>query len=407
MKNYIFLNTTIANIGGAELYISHKCTHLKEQGYNVYVFSIEKGNIVINNLKEYEKYVLPELKVSLNLSNPLIRRKVLNAFKKLHLEGDTIIESNSIHFSSWGEYIAKEIGAYHICYILQEINKVTNKTRDFYKFKYEQHSLFSITSQSIADMMNDGHEYPGTFLAAVGCTADTVDYETRFEIKDWRNADYTIMSLGRLNKPYISDMLNSICAFSSEHKNKMVNLIIIGGYMSDDINKQLNVIQSDTSNLKVYNLGEMNPIPHKLFAIADVAVAVAGCAHVCYRQGLPVITVDANDCKGIGLFKHTTMNNMFRKEEPVVDIQDLLTEVLIEKKYGKHEVRAALMSKQIDYSTHDALLSIPSNLDYFDVSYKADSIMSIVAKTGILLLGYERFFKCLNLIYNMKKHFKK
>ena len=33
MKNYIFLNSTIANIGGAEVYISHKCDHLKTLGY--------------------------------------------------------------------------------------------------------------------------------------------------------------------------------------------------------------------------------------------------------------------------------------------------------------------------------------------------------------------------------------
>lgn len=404
MKNYIFLNTTIANIGGAELYISHKCDHLKELGYNVYVFTFERGNVVINNLKVYEKYVLPELKILFRRSNAMIRRKVLNVFRNLNLDGETIIESNIDNLNVWGEYIAKEIDAYHICYLLPENNTAREKERDFYRYKYEQHVLFGITPHSIKDMMKDGQDYPNSFLPAVGCTADTIDYDSQYEIKGWQDPDYTILTLGRLNKPYIPSMLNSVCDFACEHKDKMVNLLIIGGYMSSDIEKKLIKIQNAAHNLKIYNLGEMSPIPQSLFAIADVAIAVAGCAYVCHGQGLPVITVDANDYKGIGLFKQTTINNTFRREECIVEVKDLLADVLVYKTFTKHKTNVPYTSKQIDYSKHDELLSIPSNIKYFDVSHKADSIVALMVKIAILLLGYERYFK---MIDKFKRYVKK
>ena len=154
MKNYIFLNSTIANIGGAEVYISHKCDHLKTLGYKVFVFSFERGNVVLKNLKVYDAYVLPELKVMFRRSNAKIRRTVLEAFMSLHLEGDVIIESNIDNLNLWGEYIAKKIGAYHICFLLPEKNIMAAADVPFYEFKYKREQLYGIKGRLITDFFN-------------------------------------------------------------------------------------------------------------------------------------------------------------------------------------------------------------------------------------------------------------
>lgn len=397
MKNYIFLNTSIANIGGAELYISHKCSHLKNLGYNVYVFSFEHGNVVINNLKEYEKYILPELKVLFRRSNARMRRNVLDAFINLNLEGEIIIESNIDNLNPWGEFIAKEIGAYHICYLLPEKSIAREADHEFYRFKYNQHALFGITPRSVTDMMKDGHEYSDSFLPAVGCTSDTIDYQTQYEIEGWKTADYTIMALGRLNKAYIPNMLDSVCAFSRKQKHKSVNLIVIGGFMSASITNHLSKIHCLSPNLQVYYIGEMNPIPQNLFKISDVAIAVAGCAHICYRQGLPVITIDANDHKGIGVFKQFTTNTIFREDEPIVEVENLLYEVLVDKKYGKHTVDSFSSQQQIDYSKHDSLLEIPLGFEYYNVSSRPESFISLIVKLTIHVIGERRYYSFLNM----------
>ena len=397
MKNYIFLNTTIANIGGAEIYISNKCKHLEELGYNVMVISFEPGKIKLDNLKRFEPLIIPELKLLYRRSNEKVRKKILNVIKSQNLVGQTIIESNIDNLNIWGEYLAKEIGAYHICYLLPEKNHLEKNDYYFYKFKFQQKSLFGIKANTIADMMNDGLNYLETQLSAVGCTNIPISAIEMTELNQIKSADYTILSLGRLNKPYIISMLEGLSAFAKNNQNTKINILIVGGYSTSDVDRKVSEIKNQNRNLDIYECGELYPIPRQIFDISDVAIAVAGCASICNKQGLPTITIDRNDHKGIGIYKRTTDNTTFRTEEPLLNLEDLLYDILIKKTFIKQTPQDSA-SINLDYSKHDLLLSIPSKFEYYNVSHRAVSFLDWFIKITIIIVGFNAYNKFVSII---------
>jgi len=400
MKNYIFLNTTIANIGGAEVYISKKCEHLTNLGYNVIVVSFESGKILIDNLRPFEKYIIPNLKVPFRRSNKRIRKKILEIFKNMNLTGTIILESNTYDLNSWGEYIAKEINAYHICYLLPEINRLYKDDYGFYIFKYRHNCLFGITAHSISDLMADGKDYPNTELRAVGQMVGAVA-EKVLDNLHLKKADYTILSLGRLNKPYIPHMLDNIYYFSQEHKNKSINLLLVGGYSTKIIDEKILEIQSNSDNINIYRLGEFRPIPSQIFQISDVSIAVAGCANICHSQGLPNIVIDARDYKGIGIYKHSTDNTTYRTSEAPIKVSSLLEDVLEKKIYTKSQPMN-LTNSSTDYSKHDALLRIPNKIEYYNLSTTPDSFLALLVKLLIYVIGSNKYYKILSIVRKYK-----
>ena len=61
MKKYVILTSSIIGIGGAQLYTRNKLNFLKERGWEVEVLSFSEGDIVFNELKEYEKSIVRAL----------------------------------------------------------------------------------------------------------------------------------------------------------------------------------------------------------------------------------------------------------------------------------------------------------------------------------------------------------
>ena len=61
MKTYIILNHGLCNIGGGQLYVNSKKKYMEEIGWRVLVFSYMKGEIVVDDLKQYKKLIFPEL----------------------------------------------------------------------------------------------------------------------------------------------------------------------------------------------------------------------------------------------------------------------------------------------------------------------------------------------------------
>ena len=66
MKKYVFLTTSIRNVGGAQLYISRKLDYLKENGWDVDVFFYNDGKVVIPNLECFKDNCVNELSCNFN-----------------------------------------------------------------------------------------------------------------------------------------------------------------------------------------------------------------------------------------------------------------------------------------------------------------------------------------------------
>lgn len=389
-KRYIFLTPSIVNIGGAELYVSRKANFLREQGWDVSVVSYREGVVKISNLIGELDNTCRELAIPFLFTTKKIKKGVIDFFSTFKAK-ELIIESHTINLALWGEYLAKELSSKNICYLLSEnYPNLSRGLLDFLKNKMDQKQLYGITENTIP-MILGMTDYPyDTKLIAVGCSNSIVeDFESNIG-EDIHKADYTIVSLGRLDKPYILSMVESVAKFAESHRDKKINIIVIGDNASLEEKKKIKLILDGPTNLTPYILGEMFPIPNALFKIVDVAIGSAGSALVCEEQGLPTIVIDALDFFAIGILGKTTKSLIYRKDEPKIEIVDLLEQVLIEKKYVKE--RRIIVNALIDYSKHLSVLEVPFNFKYYNVNSLPISIKDAKWKFFLTLFGARLFF---------------
>ena len=218
-------------------------------------------------------------------------------------------------------------------------------------------------------------------------------------LSDLPQADYTILSLGRLDKPYIPFMVASIKEFSEKYNLNKINLIVIGdSQFRDDLFEPLNSV----SSINVIQLGSMSPIPQNVFTISDVAVATAGCVVLTSKNDVPTIAVDGNDFAAIGVMGYTTSNSLFRNsDEPPIEIKSLLEDILIKKKFPKRGF--IIKESEADYSAHQAIIDMDFDGVYYDVlggcEYRKITIEYFVAR----ILGWRAYLQYMRTKYIVKK----
>ncbi|MDK7751147.1 hypothetical protein QP572_12490, partial [Brevibacterium sp. UMB10442] len=82
--------------------------------------------------------------------------------------------------------------------------------------------------------------------------------------------------------------------------------------------------------------------------------------------GIPTIAIDGNDYKGIGIFQKTCVHSLFRGEnEPAIELEHFLDEVLIDKKFHKEDKTIFF---EPDFTEHWAFVQKMSDKrEYYDV----------------------------------------
>lgn len=391
MKVYIFLTPSITGIGGAELYVSKKCNHLRGIGYKVLVFSYCKGIVKIPTLVQYNNLIIPELEISYLRASKKIRELVdryIDDF--IDKEDEFVVESNLHELSLWGEYLARKTNGTHLCYPLSEtFPKIHDSEKEFYRFKYKQKLLYGIMEESIKTMINDGKDYANSRLEAVNSTGDSLDFENEYTTTDFPQCDYNILSFGRLNKEYIPYMLDAVKKFAQKNTNNSIGLTMVGGFETDSVVKRIEKCGQEASNLQILRVGEVYPVPSNLICRNDVAIATAGCATICCQYGVPTITIDADDFKAIGILGLTTIHHTKRVDEPKVEIDELLKQIIVDKSIGSIN-RPNHSHPDLDYSAHDSILDIKSE-DYYDIDLIKADIRSRIIRFAITILGYANY----------------
>lgn len=375
MKKYIFLTFAVSGIGGTQIYIRNKIKYLKSKQWDVSVICTEPGHsICVEELKEYENCVIPEL-----MSNPYIftnaeRKQIINKAKIMigEISQDTIIESNFIQVNLWGELIAKELGVKHFVFLIQEDYSIKDKRYiDFYDYKYTRMELAANTPYALRMLfkgyrnIQDGKE---CFLRAI-CHNTIEECDTN-HIDSIVEADIHIGSIGRVNKPFVIPMINDVCQFADLHTDKKIQLVLFGG--SPDFNDYTRIqdIAKSHSNLCVYITGPIFPIPKSLLDMMDVFISSAGSATTTSDVGYFTITIDANDYKPIGLLGYTTNDTVHRA--PTAEYEEttvLLEDIIIDKKYGDASILYENCEDEIEkeFDRHMEFISFETKGEYYNI----------------------------------------
>lgn len=398
MKKYIFLTPNITKVGGAQIYLKTKSDWLTNNGYNVKIISAKKGLININGLEKYDNLIIEKISFypyyyfKRTFNRILIQ--ILNLIGEKNEE--IIIESTSLQIAIWGEIVSKIIGAKHLVYTLQEKNEVYNaEVLDFIKFKNNRKELAGINPQSIPKLFKS-HDEKGPYLIAY-TSEKPEDYNHPIISKIGR-ADFTIGSLGRLDKPFLLPVIKEILQFTNEYSDFKFNLLFIGGSENKSNEKKIRKLVKKSRNIKLFITGFVYPVPLKLLKMPDLFITSAGSCYMSIQEQKITISIDANDFKPIGLVGITTDNIIFRKDEPKIELCDLLKDVLIEKKY-KLTLLKNKKPISCDYTDHLDFIKKSSRIKSY-YSFTFDNSLNLEKKIFFNIFG-QRIYNQLHLI---KKH---
>ena len=392
MKRFIILTTTIRNVGGAQMYAANKMSYYEQLGWKPDVFFHNVGPVRIGYLKQFEGNLIPELLQPFRDCGEKIREviahRILDRYDK---QDEFLFECHTPELAYWGEYFAKVVNGKSTIYLLEEVlPKFTEGELSFYEYKYERKELLNNSANGLQRVLQV--KYDTQIHCAQGNEVkpycdNVVDYTPISLPQEVEGANYNILSIGRLDKPYIMGMLDEILLFSSRHQDKIMNLIIVGGDLYNKVNERIIALFKDRPNVRLFLLGYVFPVPYDWIKLADVSIASSNSILVSANEGVPTIGIDIHDFLPIGVYGHTTQNLWARDSEPQTPLSEWLEEVLVQRKYVKKLVEHNMAD---DLGAHlkphlDLLNASDKTKEYYDVEHMYSKREQFVYKVKKIL----------------------
>ena len=339
MRHYIILTSGIFEMGGAEMFTANKIKYLKSVGWKAHVYYYRKfGNIKIPELKQFENNNIPELLYGITYISKRKREEIINRIcEEIKYGDEVIIESHILNLAYWGELIAKRCRGKSIINAMEEnFSPMNEKEVAFIEFKMKRMEILNATPKNLHRYLSDHYkdEYVKYTHKYMVPFCSNVVTEEDFNISLPKNGQ-NILSIGRLDKPYVMPMFEEIKRFAESNPQKTYNLLIIGGSPKGTVENKIKHLFSGINNIFLYEYGYVFPIPRNLIDKADVSIASANSVLVSYDRGIPTIAIDIHDLHPMGVFGYTTKNKFSRTNEPHQTVSELLNEILNENKYPK------------------------------------------------------------------------
>ena len=338
-RKYVILTPEIGNMGGAQMYVENKVKYLRENNWEVCVFYYIYGeNYKLPVLTEFKDNCIHDFLYAFYYIPFYERKKILDVIaNKVGSADEIIVESQLITLAYWGELIAEKLGGRHIVNFLEEqVPVLTEKEYDFFRYKLKRWEFMNAGKWSLKRVFKERltdellkYEHSISFQCS-----NVVDENATYN-GSFADCDYTIISIGRLDKQYVIPIVEEIKLFAQQNGEKRINVVFVGGSLDGTKETMIPQILNETNNITCYMLGFTYPVPANIVKMADVAIASANAVLVTADYGVPTICVDMNDSYAIGVYGYSTQNKHVRKDEPLVPVSALLNDILIESKYPR------------------------------------------------------------------------
>ena len=397
---YLFFTAAVTDVGGGQIYIRRKLIYLRQCGYTPIVFSFSYGKFYIDELKEFDACIIPELRYPISAFTKHHQDKIkkkIKTFFPLHTDS-IVIESHEYVTASWGESLAKDVNGKHVVYLLSETPwLMPEEFKPFFLMKYKRNELFFITpavAQSFMQNFMDIEEFnPENFALSARCGTSVENVaEDHLGIVYEKDA-ITICSIGRLEKPFVYPMCCDLLEYVKSKPEKKFVVIFVGGSKLKQNVKQIKTLFTNVKNCRIFITGFVYPIPESILQKSDICISSAGSVGMAARYGIPSISIDSVDYKPIGVMNFTTQNTLKRDKEEIRPLADWLQEILIDKKYPKNFHSQEMI--EIDYADH---LKVINDIDklYFDVA-QIKCPKRLIFKAWLLSV-----LKCKKLIFKIR-----
>lgn len=414
MKYYILLSSRIGGIGGSMIYQLNKLRYYKNKGYTVslFHFDINNDDVKINELRVYKNNCLAVFSIHPAYLRKRSLKKAVNFIKNkisYDNQGDIIFESDGVKNIYWGEYLAKVFNGKHIILILGEKQIIRNKYEfEFCFYKLKRNELFSISKSNtqyfFKNWINLPLENSPALLAYCANCLEDLDYLSHHKIK---KTDYTIGSIGRLEKSFLLKNLKEVRRFTNLYADKSFTILLIGGSDNPIYEFEINKLFQKCKNVQVYITGNIYPIPVELVRLGDVFISQAGSVSVSKKLGIPTIRCCIIDDLPISIENEGDPVITNRDENhPILNVQEALESILFKKKYSKLNIYFDTdKENNIDFSDHDyAILRSNEDHNYYDVINKKKGIRTILNKACIFFIGVSNYINLRTWKQNLLKH---
>lgn len=404
----MFITNSIRNMGGAQMYIRNKVVFLKQHGWAPTVFFFNAGDVLIPELKEFINNRIPELAFPITAYNKRKREGVINRIvTDLKDSEECVIESHIYPECYWAEEIARRIHGRHLLFFLHEMfPSYSYKEELFLKFKFDRGEFKNVTRR-IEIMLGKHWENKDAFIIpSFSNVTSPVDYPLKYD-----KGLKTILSIGRLDKPYIMPMLSEIAKYT-QRMNVPVNLFLVGGAAEESYMKEIRTFIKEQEMIIPYFFGYMFPIPLNIIQAADVAIASSGSVLVPAEQGIPTISIDTQDYMAMGIYGTTTYNVFKRQDEPQLRTSDLLYDVLVAGHYHKIDAKPTAYTLQAEQMQEDHLRiieSLDAPKEYYDVLAvfsRKEILRQKIVRLIYLIFGERgagRIVRLRNLIFDRRR----
>lgn len=405
---YIFLTPEIGSMGGSQMYVFNKSTYLKSKGWQVKICYCAESKLMIKKYNEFDCFFIPEMAWGIQYYLPSKVKKVVKEVSNAlsNYENEIVIESCLFHLAFWGELLAAELNAKHIIDFLEEdIPSYSPLVAKFMEYKLRRWECLNASEKSQRRLFKSyykqefkEYEFMTDFYCSNVYNNDENENDGELVLE---KSDYNILSIGRLDKPYIPEMIRQVLLFAKEYNKCYINLICIGGSPDGKKEEYIKEECEKVNNVKPYLLGNMFPINPKIVKKADVSIATSNSVLVSYNLNVPTIVVDANDSYAIGLYGNDTKQTVFRCGERQIPIIEYLQKVLINHDYtlpeavidtkSPEQLLEEHLKNQVEFikrSTRDG--------NYYDV-FKLYSTGDILR--GLLVRSFTRFKTLCTHIY--------
>lgn len=392
MKKYVILTPQIGNMGGGQMFACNKAEYMTNLGWETTICYFTESPIIIKKMLDFKRVCVPQLGWGIQYySSCQVNNIVKQIVAKIGLapHDEVVVESHLCYLSLWGELIAEKLHAKHIINFFEEdIPSFSPNAVSFFEYKLKRWECVNASEHSLRRLFKSyfKEEYnifnhPTTFYCSN--VSDGNDVASDVIIPD--SHSFNILSVGRLNKPYIKVMLSELYNFTAKYGSQRFGIVFVGASPDGSIEKDILAKFSKLSNVEIYLLGYMFPIPQNVIQCANIAICTSNAVLVTHECGIPTIAVDAKDSFAIGIYGVDTVNKVFRKEEPLVPISEY-----VEKLYkGEIKDRLSINTKdgiEDPFIDQVRFLSKSQNdCKYFDVNsiYSFSEVMIGMIKRSV------------------------
>ena len=334
MKKYVILTPSIGDMGGAQMYVANKVKYLERKGWSVFVFYFRSyTNILIPALQQYIQNKIIDMQYGCQFIPKFKLRHDLSFISsKIHYSSDdnVIIESQLVSLVGWGELLAEYFQGKHVInYLEEKIDFSASPLSDFMEFKLKRYEVLNSSEERLrcGFGVSFKEEYLNyTHIQRFFCS-NVIDF-SKDQPLEIEKADINILSIGRLDKPYIPKLLSEVKSFANKHPESKINFMLVGGSNAGEEEKSIMQSFISQENVNLIMFGYLFPVPINIVKSADVGISSSNSILVTADQGIPTICIDMYDYDSIGIYGYTTTNKFHESRADKQSLSEALESVV-------------------------------------------------------------------------------